>query len=77
MRIRCTDSCRPGKSATPAVAWTVGSMTQHGLPAIVPNDSVEVSVYGGRFTNLGSYAKQIGSGLDASNKPGGRLDRRR
>jgi hypothetical protein len=38
-------------------------------PAIAPDNTVEVSVDGGGFTNLGGYAKQISAGLDALNKP--------
>jgi hypothetical protein len=56
-------------ATTSAVAWTVGSVTHTALYAIAKNDSVEVSVDGGSFTNLGGYAKQLSAGLDASNRP--------
>jgi hypothetical protein len=56
-------------SATSAVAWTTGGVTHSAFYAIAQNDSVEVSVDGGSFTNLGGYAKQISAGLDALNKP--------
>jgi len=64
--------CLEGRSllsATTAVAWTAGLATHHALYAIGENDSVEVSVDGGSFTNLGGYAKQISAGLDVFNKP--------
>jgi hypothetical protein len=56
-------------SATSAVAWTSGGVTHSALYAIGENDAVEVSVDGGRFTNLGGYAKQVSAGLDATNRP--------
>jgi len=64
--------CLEGRSlltATSAVAWTTGPVTHHALYAIAQNDSVEVSVDGGSFTNLGGYAKEISAGLDGSGNP--------
>jgi hypothetical protein len=56
-------------TATSAVAWTAGLVTHHALYAIGAKDNVEVSVDGGKFTNLGGYAKQVSAGLDVFNKP--------
>jgi hypothetical protein len=56
-------------SATSAISWVGGNVTHSALYAIGLNDSVEVSVDRGGFTNLGGYAKQLSAGLDAFNKP--------
>jgi hypothetical protein len=57
-------------SATSAVAWATGTgVTHHALYAIDKNDSVEVSVDGGPFTNLNFSARQVSAGLDVFNKP--------
>jgi hypothetical protein len=56
-------------SATSAISWTSAGLTHSALYAIGANDNVEVSIDGGKFTNLGGYAKQISGGLDASNEP--------
>jgi hypothetical protein len=56
-------------TTTSAISWAIGGVTHSAFYAIGQNDSVEVSVDGGKFTNLGGYAKQISAGLDASNKP--------
>jgi len=56
-------------STTSAVAYQIGGVTHSALYAIDKSDQVEVSVDGGKFTNLGGYAKQISAGLDIFNKP--------
>src|SRR5262249_17738660 len=56
-------------SATSAVAWTSGGVTHSAFYAIAKNDTVEVSVDGGGFTNVGGYAKQVSAGLGVFNKP--------
>jgi len=56
-------------TTTSAISWSIGGVTHSALYAIDQNDNVEVSVDGGKFTNLGGYAKQISAGLDAFNKP--------
>jgi hypothetical protein len=56
-------------TTTSAVAWTVGSVTHSALYAVAKDDTVQVRVDGGEFTNLGGYAKAISAGLDASNLP--------
>jgi hypothetical protein len=64
-----TNSWEPATRDTSAISWVNGGVTHTALYAIAPNDTVEVSVDGGGFTNLGGYAKQISAGLDAFNKP--------
>jgi hypothetical protein len=64
--------CLEGRSllsATSAVAWKVGPVIHDALYAIDKNDSVEVSVDGGTFTNMAFPAKQVSAGLDVFNKP--------
>jgi hypothetical protein len=56
-------------NATSTVAWNIGGVSHTALYAIAQNDTVEVSVDGGPFANLGGYAKQVSAGLDAFNKP--------
>ena len=56
-------------STTSSVAWSLNSVTHTALYAIDQNDSVEVSVDGGSFTNLGFYAKQISANVDPLHKP--------
>jgi hypothetical protein len=50
-------------SATSAISWVNGGVTHSALYAIDKNDSIEVSVDGGGFTNLGGYARQISTGI--------------
>jgi len=56
-------------TTTSAVSWAIGGGTHSALYAIDKNDNVEISVDGGKFTNLGGYAKQLSAGLDALGKP--------
>jgi hypothetical protein len=57
-------------STTSAVAWLTGrGVTHTALYAINKTHQVEVSVDGGKFTNLWGYAKQISAGLDVFNNP--------
>jgi hypothetical protein len=46
-------------AATSAISWSISNASHSALYAIAVNDSVEVNVDGGGFTNLGGYAKQI------------------
>jgi len=64
-----TNSWAPATRDTSAVSWAAGGVTHSALYAIAPDDTVEVSVDGGTFTNLGGYAKQISAGLDVNNNP--------
>jgi hypothetical protein len=64
-----TNSWQPATRDTSAISWVSGGVTHTALYAIAPDDTVEMSVDGGSFTNLGGYAKQISAGLDAFNKP--------
>jgi hypothetical protein len=67
-----TNSWEPAARDISAVSWLGPvrfGLTHHALYAIAPNDTVEVSVDGGRFTNLGGYAKQVSAGLDATGSP--------
>jgi hypothetical protein len=64
-----TNTWEPATRDTSAISWVSGGVTHTALYAIAPDDTVKVSVDGGRFTNLGGYAKQISAGLDAFNKP--------
>jgi hypothetical protein len=65
-----TDSWEPATRDVSAVVWRNHSGFQHeSLYAIAPNDTVEVSVDGGSFSNLGGYSKQISAGLDAAGNP--------
>ena len=64
-----TNSWEPATRDTSAISWASGGVTHTALYAIAPDDSVEVSVDGGSFTNLGGYAKQVSAGLDAAANP--------
>jgi hypothetical protein len=64
-----TNSWEPATRDASAISWVSGGVTHTALYVIGPNDNVEESVDGGRFTDLGGYAKQISAGLDAFNKP--------
>jgi hypothetical protein len=55
-------------AATSAISWSISNASHSALYAIAVNDSVEVSVDGGGFTNLGGYAKQISAGLNGFNE---------
>jgi hypothetical protein len=63
------DSWTPATRDTSSVSWAAGGVTHSALYAIAPDDTVEVSLDGGKFTNLGGYAKQISAGLTALNQP--------
>ena len=56
-------------TATSAVSWASAGLIHTALYAIGQKDNVEVSVDGGRFNNLGFYAKQVSAGLDAHGQP--------
>jgi hypothetical protein len=65
-----TDSWESATRDVSAVSWRGPlGLTHDALYAIAPNDTVEVSLDGGPFTNLGGYSKQISAGLDASGNP--------
>jgi hypothetical protein len=56
-------------TATSAVSWASAGLIHTALYATGQKDNVEVSVDGGRFNNLGFYAKQVSAGLDAHGQP--------
>jgi hypothetical protein len=64
------DSWEPVTRDVSSVSWRDAFGVAHStLYAIAPDDTVEVSVDGRSFTNLGGYSKQISAGLDAAGKP--------
>jgi hypothetical protein len=65
-----TDSWEPAARDVSAMSWRDPSGRAHvALYALAPDDTVEVSVDGASFRNLGGYGKQISAGLDASGNP--------
>jgi hypothetical protein len=65
-----TDSWQPATRDVSSVSWRdPGGKAHFALYALAPDDTVEVSIDGGSFTNLGGYSKQISAGLDDAGNP--------
>jgi hypothetical protein len=65
-----TDTWTPATRDVSAVSWRGPlGLPHHSLYAIAPDDTVEVSVDGAPFKNLGGFSKSISAGLDAAGQP--------
>jgi hypothetical protein len=68
-----TNTWEPAARDVSSVSYRVPAgrfgVAHTALYALAPDDTVEVSIDGGAFTNLGGFSKSISAGLDASGNP--------